>query len=220
MNDPSLSIADEPAPKNGLGYGGQVTCFVVSFFSYPSLKLISFLPIYNEWIQTIASLLATVVGIAICLGAGLPVVVVLSVIRRDKAGWLWIPACWVALVLGAFCWAPIRDLRFRQFAERSAPLLLAIRDFEAANDRPPTTLEELVPDYLAAVPKTGFGFSPDFHYNRARQSRSNMTKEWAVTVLVGEGFTDFSILEHESDGSPDEDFSNRRRYGDWIYYPD
>lgn len=64
------------------------------------------------------------------------------------------------LLLGRAIW---RD-RVERVVARSEPLVVAIHDFTAQRGRPPETLDELSPQYLAAVPMTGIGASPEFRY--------------------------------------------------------
>jgi hypothetical protein len=64
------------------------------------------------------------------------------------------------LLLGRVVW---RD-RVERVVARGEPLVAAIHEVTARNGRPPETLDELVPEYLAAVPTTGIGTAPQFKY--------------------------------------------------------
>lgn len=49
-------------------------------------------------------------------------------------------------------------------AERSAPLVDAIRRFEAARGKPPAVLAELVPEFLPSIPGAGIRLAPEYEY--------------------------------------------------------
>lgn len=69
-----------------------------------------------------------------------------------------------ALVLGLGTSRAIQRTRFLELAERSAPVIQAISKYQQERRRPPSELQELVPDYLRAVPSTGFAIYPSYGY--------------------------------------------------------
>lgn len=57
-----------------------------------------------------------------------------------------------------------RDTAFAWLAQRSEPLVAAIKQFESAHGRPPESLEALVPSHLATVPGTEMPAYPSYEY--------------------------------------------------------
>lgn len=51
-----------------------------------------------------------------------------------------------------------------ELIDHGEPLVFAIHEFAAQHGRPPESLEELVPQYIAAIPLTGNGSFPKFRY--------------------------------------------------------
>lgn len=54
--------------------------------------------------------------------------------------------------------------RFTKLTEQSKPLIGSIKLYEKDHGKPPSILEDLVPDYLDKVPTTGIGASPSYKY--------------------------------------------------------
>jgi hypothetical protein len=73
--------------------------------------------------------------------------------------------------LGLEPWS-MRKARFVRAAERSQPLVDAIRRYAQEHGEPPDTLAALVPAYLARVPRTGLLDYPDFIYTRFSINRA------------------------------------------------
>lgn len=65
--------------------------------------------------------------------------------------------------------------------ERGEPLVRAIHQFTVQNGRPPESLDELTPQYLAALPGTGIGTSPEFHYVLGEPARYD-GNPWVLLV--------------------------------------
>jgi hypothetical protein len=93
-------------------------------------------------------ILAAVVGTPFLLAG-------LAFRRRRKAAARWLVSAVIGLplaVAGAVTGEQIRHRAFERLAERSAPLVKAIGTCEQERGRPPSTLEELAPAFLSAVP--------------------------------------------------------------------
>ncbi|MBI2298051.1 MAG: hypothetical protein HYU66_03710 [Armatimonadetes bacterium] len=83
---------------------------------------------------------------------------------------------WACLGLAALTWTlaahfslplaerSLRHAAYRRLAQRAAPVVAAIRRYEAEHGSSPPTLRSLVPGYLAAVPGTGLRSQPRFSY--------------------------------------------------------
>ena len=48
--------------------------------------------------------------------------------------------------------------------ERGKPLIVAIKRYEADHGRPPRSLMDLIPKYIASLPSTSIRINPDFLY--------------------------------------------------------
>jgi hypothetical protein len=57
-----------------------------------------------------------------------------------------------------------RRFAFSRLAARSVPVIEAIEAYARARGRPPSTLRDLVPAYLADFPRTGMPAYPDYEY--------------------------------------------------------
>lgn len=114
------------------------------------------------------------------------------------------------------------DYAFVALAERSKPLTTAIEKFETEKGRPPQTLRELVPEYIAEIPWTGLGSSPTYDY-RTPPSGDFLMGTWYLGVDVSDfGLMDWDTFvydpEHHYEGSNGYDYFER--FGDWVYRHD
>ncbi len=81
----------------------------------------------------------------------------------------------------------IQTASFHDLAERSMPLVKAVRAYEAAEGHPPKSLEELVPKYLDAVPSTGLAAYPAYEIHMGNESSMWKGNPWVLCVPVGRG---------------------------------
>ena len=101
--------------------------------------------------------------------------------------------------------------------DRGRPLIEAIRAYEQKNGRPPKSLDELVPDYVEAIPTTGIGAHPDFQYV-VGQPDGYEGNPWVLTVTppCAAGFDVFLYFPRQN--YPDRGYSGAlERIGDWAY---
>lgn len=80
-------------------------------------------------------------------------------------------------VLGSIYWDARRG-HFEQLALRSKPLVEAISDYERKLGRPPRTLDDLVPDYLIAVPDTGLDAYSEYVYQAFPDDQTDLRRVW------------------------------------------
>jgi hypothetical protein len=77
-------------------------------------------------------------------------------------------ACFVgSLILGQEVWLD----QIKNVVEQGEPLASAINEFATRNGHPPDSLDELVPQYIAAIPSTGVGANPEFQYMVGKQDQ-------------------------------------------------
>jgi hypothetical protein len=89
----------------------------------------------------------------------------------------------VAGLLGMIATDRARKYTFARLGSRSAGLVTAIHAFEVDHRRPPSSLHELVPGYLPAVPRTGMGAYPDYYYKYEARDDGG----WRLWVPATEG---------------------------------
>lgn len=109
----------------------------------------------------------------------------------------------------------VRKQVFTEMAERSAPLIAAIKSYEKDKGEPPPALNALVPDYLPAIPGTGLAAHQEYWYKKKSWTEPN---EWELSVSTGFGlgFDQMLYLPHEN--YPTEGYGGRlERMGQWAY---
>lgn len=156
--------------------------------------------------------------------AALPVIF-MALREETPCRWSWglVMALFMAVPLwfGAGClgaWMHMR--KFEQLAERSKPLIAAVRAYEQERGQPPPDLQALVPAYLAEVPGTGMSAYPDYNYFVGADASTRWYgNPWALSVGASYGMMDFSYFYYlplqnypatQSDGAPE-------RIGEWVY---
>ena len=157
--------------------------------------------------------MAAIVAIPVALGG------LLFTATRAAAGRVLLFAGAIALgsILGLGSGPRLRMKRIANVVAAARPLTQAIHAFEKQTGKPPTTLSDLVPRYLAAVPPTGMGGYPEWEYTSlANQYEGN---PWVLIVETGGPGINFDQLMY---------FPNQRypaigyggdleRVGEWAY---
>jgi hypothetical protein len=155
--------------------------------------------------------------------AGIAVVFVcapLSLVPRLRDGALKAMLGGAALVLLLWptgCSAKLlRSAGFRLAAERAEPLIAAIERYRAAHGHPPARLDQLVPDWLLALPprlpplviETGKDIPTHYHGN-----------EWVLIASVPSGFLNFDQFLFFPNGAyPEHGYGGSlERIGRWAY---
>jgi hypothetical protein len=83
----------------------------------------------------------------------------------------------------------IRMSAFHRLADRSTPLVAAIRAYEQKHGSPPESLEALVPEFLPSVPSTGMGAYPEYQYCFAPRHYGG--NPWVLIVPTSSGYLNF-----------------------------
>jgi hypothetical protein len=112
--------------------------------------------------------------------------------------------------------------------QRAAPLVAAIRAYDAQHHNPPPDLRDLVPEFLSAIPETGLDYSPSFKYltmfDRGPHGKQLLEDErwslWAWVMRPGDSlgpngkllYNPSGIYRERNDGRP------VMRVGDWKCY--
>ena len=95
--------------------------------------------------------------------------------------------------------------------QRALPIIDALRRFEAAEQRRPVSLDELVPGYLAEIPGTDWPDHPHFKYGGNESGTSGLYVE--ISELLS-----FDQFIYAPEKLPIETEGKTTRYDDWIYY--
>ncbi len=119
----------------------------------------------------------------------------------------------VALKLGQ----KIRMREFANLAERSKPLINAVRAYEKKYARPPESLRSLVPEFLTDIPNTGMGAYPNYSYST--NSSGYLDNPWVIYVFTPSGGINFDqFLYFPLTNYPSLGFGGwLERVGDWAY---
>jgi hypothetical protein len=155
------------------------------------------------------------------LGAGAVVVsaplVALASLSRSTPRWVAIIGAvlfggGVVFAASPFFSHELRLHAFERAAQRSRPLVSAIRSFEQLNGRPPETLAQLVPTHLESVPTTGIWTHPRFTYEVEHPSAPASNSTWRLSIELSMDQFDFDPYGHTKTGP------STRRLGDWTYH--
>lgn len=121
---------------------------------------------------------------------------------------IFIPCCIVGIVLGK----NTRMASMKSFATRSQPLINAIQKYDLDHSYPPRSLNDLVPNYIPAVPTTGMMAYPEFCYHVGADCRKQYANnEWALTVATPSGGINFDVLLY----FPNRNYPSQG-YGGWL----
>jgi hypothetical protein len=120
-------------------------------------------------------------------------------------------------LLGIYWGSSGRDEKIERVAERGQPIVDAIKAYEKKNGHPPSSLDELVPDYLDSVPTTAIGAWPEFYY-RTRNPNRHEGNEWDLSAIVpgnpGFGLAPGDLMYYPRQNYPEGSIL----IGTWQYY--
>lgn len=150
----------------------------------------------------------------------LPFVAISRNRRQAALAWWLASLCFLPL---SFCGLKlgkkIRTLGFEGLAARSAPLVEAIHQYTDDSGSPPESLDDLVPDYLEKVPRTGVMAYPRYYYDVASSNGLYGGNPWVLripTPTCGIGFDRFVYFPLQNYPDCRNNPSEYRRYGGWF----
>jgi len=113
----------------------------------------------------------------------------------------------------------VRMKEFERLAERSMPFVQAIESFVETEKRLPNELGDLVPDYLAKIPKTGMGAYPDYQLVISKDGESIHGNDWILMVRCSLGFLNWDAFLYYPNGNyPKYGYGGYLvRVNDWAY---
>jgi hypothetical protein len=103
-------------------------------------------------------------------------------------------------------------------ADRSEPLVQAIHKYSADKGRPPSTLHDLVPDYLPEISAPGVPACPKFDYSTGQDSETWNGNPWVLSVQVPSKLMGLDRMFY----LPKQNYQGRirKRLGKWGYFSD
>jgi len=196
------------------GFSLLINGFVVLAF------YISVAPIGTDFLLFIATLAMLPLLAAFLL---IPVALVLLCWRRYRITALTtLLGCVIYLVVG-FAGVSlanhVRRAGFVSLAQCSRPLVAAIQQFEAKHGKPPANLEQLVPEFLPDVPKTGIGAYPKYEYFVVKDHATYEGNAWVLRVDTPTGGLNWdAFLYFPKQNYPQVGYGGvLERVEDWAY---
>lgn len=125
----------------------------------------------------------------------------------------------VAVYAGILLGERVRMLAFHGLAERSAPLVRAIRAYEVRHGTPPTDLAALVPGFLPAIPGTGMAAYPSYRYYAGERAANYEGNPWVLSVFTprGTNFDEFNYFPLQNYPNSEQP-SRVEQISDWVYF--
>ncbi|HEY9759038.1 MAG TPA: hypothetical protein V6C97_27980 [Oculatellaceae cyanobacterium] len=90
----------------------------------------------------------------------------------------------VSSLFGLFVAIKVRDDLIAQVPRRASALITAIQKYQLANGAPPERLDQLSPEFLTEIPKTGIGCYPEYEYE-VRQNDNRNPWELKISCPLG-----------------------------------
>ena len=142
-----------------------------------------------------------------------------------KIGWSALAAgavfCGIVFVITLIAFGigeTMRDAGFKAITARGRPLVAAIKQHQAKQGTPPGSLDELVPDFIPAIPDTGVGAYPKYEYLRQPDPVKYGGNPWVLFVNVSTDDQMQDLLIFYPDGNYPENRPGHlvRRFGRWA----
>lgn len=124
-----------------------------------------------------------------------------------------------AALIGLFLGVRVRTTAFEKLAERSAPLIQAIRSYEAQHGAPPPDLDALVPGFLPSVPRTGMAAYPEYGYFVTKTADEKLGNPWVIIINTPSGGINFDeFMYFPLQNYPEKGYGGSlQRIRDWAY---
>jgi len=189
--------------------------FLIVLFEYLAIA-----PVGSQmflWFELpfILSLFAALIAVVV-----LPLCLIVCRFRKPVLAWLIASLCFLPLAFGGLVVGKkVRSAAFDNLAERSAPLISAISRYIDDRGAPPQTLDELVPDYLSEIPKTGIMAYSEYRYEVGEDTERYEGNPWILRVFTPSGGINFDeFMYFPLQNYPDRGYGGSfERVGDWAY---
>jgi len=195
-----------------------VVCGLIPVICVPTAEWIAVAPHGDEGVLWLVGLIFVPGLFAV---PGFVAAVVGLAVRRFRRQSLLLALSSAAYLVGLFystgLGESVRMSAFHRLAERSRPLVAAIRAFEQQQGRPPESLQELVPEFLPFVPSTGMGAYPEYEYVAPATSYDG--NPWVIKVSTPSGGINFDqFLYFPLTNYPKTGYGGYlERVGAWAY---
>lgn len=203
---------------------------LVGFGAAPVASVLAVLPIPETGHSLIGfallAALASVVGAIMCLILVVYALVFIFVPSRRRLACRILCFSLAFLLIGVPTFLsfrlvlPIRSAAFLKLAERSKPLVDSIHRYYDEVGEPPSTLADLVPTYIDAVPETGMSAYPDYRYSVRTDPDVYYGNPWVLLVAtpkVGLNFDEFMYLPLQNFPTKYYATGGAEKLGDWVY---
>lgn len=145
-------------------------------------------------------------------------------LRRDLRGramttFLMCASCTVLLLVGIWVGQGVWRAAFIRLERRSEPLVQAIHTFVRETGKPPSSLSDLVPKYIAHVPTTGMAAYPNYEFVSGAKAKEYSENPWALFVPTTTGGLNWDVFLYlPRQNYPQEGYGDTlERIGDWAY---
>ncbi|HEY9788271.1 MAG TPA: hypothetical protein V6D17_22975 [Candidatus Obscuribacterales bacterium] len=122
----------------------------------------------------------------------------------------------IAIVIAMIAGERIRVIEFSLLTKRAEPITKAISDYESSHGKPPGSLDELVPKYMAKIPGTGMGPYPKYEYE-VLHAGSDAGWELKILCPLGTNNNDLFFFRPGKRYDQSEHGGRVERIGDWAY---
>jgi len=122
----------------------------------------------------------------------LPFAAIFSKHRKASLVWWLAAAVYLPLSAGGFILGKdIRMAAFHNLSVKSVPLVNAIHNYSDDKGHPPTSLDDLVPDYLDEIPKTRMMAYSKYRYLVGESANRYEDNPWVLEVFTPSGGINF-----------------------------
>jgi hypothetical protein len=191
----ALALLGEWYAVSPIGYGGLLVVNITFLLMWPALIALALIPV------------------------GLVGIVIPKTRRRSITLFI----CSLIFVVPAIAYLrfadDIRKHAFAELAERGSSLVAAIEAYTADHGQAPPDLENLVPQYLNAVPGTGMPAYPEYQYLTGHPPDRWDGNPWVLFVHTSQGALDFDrFLYFPLQNYPQQGYGGGlERIGMWAY---
>lgn len=176
-----------------LGALALVPLMIAAWLGSRGLIVDGFIALFVLFTMGLAPIGIVVVGMAVAMGMRRPWG--LSVGQIALGG----STMSAVIVVGIFASRAVETLSRERVMRRGEPIVDAIEAFERDRDRPPTTLDDLVPTYLASIPRTGWVSYPDWSFT-APPDEVPEGARWELRAAQPTGLFSTSYIVYWPDG--------------------
>lgn len=197
-----------------------VGLFLAALLALPVCEWMTVGPIGIQEFQDVELLVGLVLVVFLIATLVAPILMLDKKHRKNAIKLFLISGATTCLMIASIPLAgSVRMFAFSRMADRTEPLIRAIRAYENTHRVPPTTLDALVPNYIAVIPNTGLRAYPRYNYVSGEQAKDYDGNPWALYVDTSSGLGNWDIFLY----LPRENYprygygGGLERVGNWAY---